>query len=129
MNQAPDITVVLADAPGASRDALAGLIASAPGLTVIAQVSTKAELESVVREGRADIVLLDDRLLRDGTLRASRFDAPFVITGVVDDPAYAHRARRIGAVAWVPKEEPDEILDALRAAGSSAAPAPLVATG
>jgi DNA-binding NarL/FixJ family response regulator len=120
MQSAPDIAVVLADLPGPSRAALAGLIDTAPGLRLAAQVSTSAELDAAVIDQRPDVILLDDRLLRDGTLRASQFDPAVVITGVDDDPAYAQRARRTGAVAWVAKEQSDEMLEALRAAGRTA---------
>jgi DNA-binding NarL/FixJ family response regulator len=125
MHRASDITIVLADLPGTSRRAVAGLIAATPGLALAGQASTLAELRAAVRDGRPDVVLLDDRLLRGGAWRTAAVGAPMVVTGVDDDPAYAARARRIGAAAWVAKDHVDDLLDALRAA----VPRALAATG
>jgi DNA-binding NarL/FixJ family response regulator len=121
MPRLTDIAVLVADARGPSRTALAGLIAGTPGLALAATASTLAELVAALRSSEPDVVLLDDRLLRDGGLRAWPFAARLVITGMDDEPAYAARAREIGAAAWVAKERVDALIDALRGTRAVAA--------
>jgi len=108
-------TVIVADLPGPSRSALASLIAGSPGLALVTSVSSLPELRAALREGEPDVVLLDDRLLRGGGLRRWPFRSRLVITGVDDDPAYAARARQMGADAWIAKERVEALLDALHA--------------
>jgi DNA-binding NarL/FixJ family response regulator len=107
-------TVLVADLPGPSRSALANLIAATPELALAGSVSTLAELRGALRDDRPDVVLLDDRLFRGGRLRSWPFAARLVITGVDDAPAYALRARDLGAV-WIAKERVEALLDALHA--------------
>ncbi len=113
MESAPATTLVVADLPGTSRRAIVGLIAATPGLALSGQASTLPELHAVVRDERPDVVLLDDRLLRGGTWRVGTIAARLVVMGVDDDPAFAARARRIGAEAWIAKDRVDELLQAL----------------
>jgi DNA-binding NarL/FixJ family response regulator len=119
MTNAADTRVVLADYPGVGRSALAVLISEAPGLALVAKASFREEIELALRETRPDVVVVDDRLLRDGAWTADDAGTRLVVMGVDDDPAYRARARRIGAEAWVPKDRADTLLPAvLRRAGA-----------
>jgi len=113
MTDAADTRVVLADYPGVGRSALAVLISETPGLALVAKASIPEEIELALRETRADVVVVDDRLLRDGTWTADDTGTRLVVMGVDDDPAYPARARRIGAEAWVPKDRADALLPAV----------------
>jgi DNA-binding NarL/FixJ family response regulator len=119
MTNAADTRVVLADYPGVGRSALAMLISDTPGLALVAKASFPEEIELTLRETRPDVVVVDDRLLRDGAWTAEDACTRLVVMGVDDDPAYPARARRIGAEAWVPKDRADALLPAvLRRAGA-----------
>ena len=65
-----------------------------------------------------DVLILDDRLVRAGDhvlagLGPQRGHVRVIVIGVDDDPAFAARARRLGADAWVAKDRADEELPAL----------------
>lgn len=113
MRNEADTTVVLADRPGIGRTALAALIADTPGLRLLAKLSDTREAVPVVRELQPDVVVVDDRLLRDDGWSARELDARLVVVGVDDDPGFEARARRIGAEAWIPKERADALLPLL----------------
>jgi two-component system, NarL family, response regulator NreC len=118
MTHAADTRVVLADYPGIARSALALLISETPGLALVAKASYPEEVELALRETRPDVIVVDDRLLRDGAWAVDAPGTRLVVMGVDDDPAYVARARRIGADAWVPKDRADALLPAaLRWAG------------
>ena len=108
-----DTTVVLADKPGVARVALAVLIADAPAVALVGEATTLEELRAIVRDERPDVVVVDDRLVRDAAPSTDELGARLIVTGVDDDPAYVARACRLGAEAWVPKERADELLPAL----------------
>jgi DNA-binding NarL/FixJ family response regulator len=110
MQRLADTTVALADKPGIARAALATLISETEGLALVAEAATLDQLRAAVRDARPDVVVVDDRLLRDAALAAADLGARLVMTGVDDDPAYPARARRIGAEAWVPKDRADLLL-------------------
>jgi DNA-binding NarL/FixJ family response regulator len=113
MHAPADTTVALADCPGSGRAALATLIAATPGVTLAGEAATVDELHAIARDAQPDVVVIDDRLLRNVALRAADLGARLIVTGVDDDPAYAARARRIGADAWVAKDLADELLPAV----------------
>jgi two-component system, NarL family, response regulator NreC len=119
MPNSPDTRVVLADYPGVGRSALAVLITDSPGLELVAKASFPEEIELALRETRPDVVVIDDRMLRDGAWTADAPGTRLIVLGVDDNPAYPARARRIGAEAWVPKDRADTLLPALlRRAGA-----------
>ncbi len=106
------LRVVIADRPGAARTALASLVGDDPRLSLVGLAGSLDELLDIA-PGRADVILLDDRLLRDGQSPVRAMGTRVVMTGVDDDPAYAARARRVGASTWVRKDMADEVLAAL----------------
>ena len=66
MRQTGETRVVLADHPGAGRTVLARLVSETPGVQLVAKVSRPDEIEPAARELAADVVIVDDRLLRHG---------------------------------------------------------------
>ena len=110
-----DTRVLLADAPGAGRRAIAALLLSLPGITLVSEAGSLEELSLERRRTAPDVIVIDDRLLgaaglgpRDAVaVRAERSTATEVLRG---DPSFARRARRIGATAWIAKEHADDLL-------------------
>jgi hypothetical protein len=60
----------------------------------------------------ADVLLIDDRLIDSG-FAGSVDGVRIIVLGMTDDPAFAARARRLGAQAWVAKERAGEELPRL----------------
>src|SRR5215217_6504182 len=104
--------VLLADQPGFSRTALARMLADTPGVTLAGKVSEVEGIAAAVEELEPDVLVVDDRLVRDGHAPASG-GVRLIVVGVDDDPGFAARAQRIGAEAWVPKERADSLLPLL----------------
>ena len=109
---------LLADREGAARRALAGLIGGLKGVTLVGEVAAREHLADAVRRLAPDVVVIDDRLLLAaehplagiGPLRST---VRVIVVGVDIDPAFAARARELGAVAWIAKDRADEDLPRL----------------
>jgi hypothetical protein len=69
-----------------------------------------------VERMQPDVLVVDDRLLAETLARNGRRDVEVIAIGVDDDPGFAARAQRSGAVAWVPKDRADAELPALLSA-------------
>jgi DNA-binding NarL/FixJ family response regulator len=104
-----DTRVVLADLAGPGRDALATLLAGIPGVALIAEVGEPEALHSTIRATHPDVLVVDDRLLMSAADGATRM----IVVGADDDPGFAARAGRLGALAWIPKERADSLLPVL----------------
>jgi DNA-binding NarL/FixJ family response regulator len=109
------VQVVLADLEGTARRVIADLLREAAGVTLVREVGTRSDLARVLRSLRADLIVIDDRLIPDGGhVLAGLGPMPrtprVIVVGVDDDPAFAARARRLGAAAWVAKDRADEDL-------------------
>ena len=107
--EVPPTRVLLVDRAGASRSALATLLSGLPGVALVGEVGEPQDFDSVVRQTCPDLVVVDDRLLPD----AGDHGARTIVVGADDDPGYAERAERFGAIAWVPKEHADSLLPPL----------------
>lgn len=103
--------VLLADLAGPARRALAGLLGELDGVRLVAEAG-RDELAPALRAFHPDVLVIDDRLIRDGDA-ALPLDVRVIVVGVDADPAYAARARILGAEAWVIKDRADEDLPAL----------------
>ena len=79
-------------------------------MTLTEVMTDGSELRDALEELRPDVLVIDDRLLRDGHVLPRQAGLRVIVVGVDDDPAYAARAERLGAVAWVAKERADLIL-------------------
>ncbi len=82
------------DKPGFSHDVIASLIADQPGVALVRDAP--------------DVIVIDDRELA-GAIGSFDRRIPVVVLGADDDPAFAARARRIGA-RWVVKESAATVL-------------------
>ncbi len=107
--------VVLADLDGMGRHALATLLEEQVGVAFVRAVGTRQELARSLRDDRPDVVVIDDRLVAAGDhllagLGPMRRAPRVIVVGVDDDPAFAARAYRLGASAWVAKDRADEDL-------------------
>jgi len=116
---AAPVRVLLADREGAARDALASLLKSLRGVILVAEAGTRTEIAAAIRRLHPDVVVIDDRLVVNSGEHVLAGTGPargpvrVIVIGVDDDPAYAARARRLGAEAWVAKDRADDQLPAL----------------
>jgi DNA-binding NarL/FixJ family response regulator len=128
--------VLIANRQPIVRHGVRALLAGEPDVTVVAETDSGAEAVRLAQQLRPDIVLVDLLLpAPDGisVTRMIRADVPatrvIVMTGV-DEDAAAVEAIRAGAVAYLPKEVPVEVLlRAIRGAttGQVALPAEVAA--
>ncbi len=110
--------VVLADLDGVARRALAALLQRLDGVALVAEIGERSGLSDAVRRHRPDVLIIDDRLLRSVEhvlmgLGPMASPPRVIVIGMIDEPAYAERARRLGAEAWIAKERADEDLPQL----------------
>jgi DNA-binding NarL/FixJ family response regulator len=109
-----ELRVLFADVSGAGRRAIAALLRSMPGVVLVAEAGTAEDLARESRRTAPDAIVIDDRLLNAPGLGPRDADVPVIVVGLDDDPSFARRARRLGAMTWIPKERADELLpDAL----------------
>jgi DNA-binding NarL/FixJ family response regulator len=112
------LRVLLADIESSARHAVAALLHSLEGVALVGVVGAIADVGPELRRTGADVLIIDDRLLRsiDHVLSGSGpLGAPVrvLVVGVDDDPAFAARARDLGADAWIAKDRADDELPAL----------------
>jgi DNA-binding NarL/FixJ family response regulator len=105
-----ELRVLFADVSGAGRRAIAALLRSMPGVVLVAEAGTTEELARETRRTAPDAIIIDDRLLATPGLGPRDADVPVIVVGLDDDPSFARRARRLGAMAWIAKERADELL-------------------
>ena len=108
------VRVLLADREGAARRALAGSLMAIDGVELTGEVGDTAELADVLRITSSEVLVIDDRLLRDmESLIAGLPTVRVLVLGADDDPAFAARAHRLGAETWIAKDRADEQLSTL----------------
>ena len=110
--------VLLADRTGFGRVALATLISTLPRVTLIGEAGSSAELAERLLADRPDVVVVDDRLLPENSNLGTRM----IVVGADDDPGFADRAERHGAVAWIAKDRADSLLPLLLADAANVNP-------
>jgi DNA-binding NarL/FixJ family response regulator len=103
--------VLLADEPGFSRTALARVLTETPGIDVV-EVDRRG-LRDALGRFSPDVLVIDDRLLRNRRRLPGAVGMRSIVVGVDDDPAYALRAADVGAAAWLPKERADLLIRAI----------------
>jgi DNA-binding NarL/FixJ family response regulator len=116
----PATRVLLADHAGRSRNAVAALVAGLDHVALVGEVGDRSDIAAALRRDEPDVLMIDDRLLRDGAhvlsgLGPHRPGLRVIVLGVDDDPAFAERARRLGAEAWVAKDRAGDELPGLLA--------------
>jgi DNA-binding NarL/FixJ family response regulator len=107
--------VLLADREGAARRSVQEALSRLPTVVSVSVVGSREDLATALRRARPDVLVIDDRLLHavDHVLNGSGPLAKplrVIVVGMIDEPAYAARALRIGAEAWVAKDRADEEL-------------------
>jgi DNA-binding NarL/FixJ family response regulator len=104
--------VLLADLAGPARRALAALLGGLDGVQLVGEAGGRDELDPALRSAQPDVLVIDDRLIRAPDARLPK-GVRVIVVGVDDDPAYAARARALGADAWVVKDRAGDDLPAL----------------
>jgi DNA-binding NarL/FixJ family response regulator len=101
--------VLLADRHHQFLAALRSYLDTLPGVLVVAQATTADATMDAAESAAPDVVLVDLELCV-GTLLVKALDqlAPrprVVVASLANDPAYADQALRLGADAWVAKDD------------------------
>lgn len=127
----PRIAIVLADDHEMVRTGLRHVLEAVDGLVVAAEAGTVAEAVALTVEHRPDVLVLDlampDRspgATLDALPEVAERVAParVVILTMQDDPEFARRALRAGAIGYVLKESsPGELVEAVRRAAAGRA--------
>jgi DNA-binding NarL/FixJ family response regulator len=104
------LRVLYVDVSGAGRRAIAALLRSLPDIVLVAEAGTLEELAQERRRTAPDVIVIDDRLLATSGLGPRDADVAVIVVGLDDNPSFARRARRVGALAWIAKERADELL-------------------
>ena len=114
------IRVVVADDHGLVRSGLKALLASS-GISVVAEAQDGRKLLATVREHRPEIALVDLSMpLLDGFEATRRIpsvspETRVVVLSMHDDSRYVDRASRLGAWAYVTKDQaPERLVDVIR---------------
>lgn len=123
------IRVVIVDDHAVVRSGLDQLIGTAEDIELVGSAADGEQAVALVAEGRPDVVLMDLSMpVLDGTEATRRIttDHPgvrvVVLTSFADDRHIAG-ALAAGAIGYVLKHaEPDDLLDAIRAAAAGDAP-------
>ncbi|MER5864895.1 response regulator transcription factor [Kitasatospora sp. NPDC002040] len=116
------IRVVIADDERLVRLGLRAILDAEPDLTVVGEASTGAEVVSVVRELRPDVVLMDvrmpevDGIRATGQLMATLDPAPRVlVVTTFENDDYVYEALRAGAAGFLLKRATaEEMVQAVR---------------
>lgn len=114
------IRVLVADDQTLLRAGLAGIVNTAPDLTVVGEAATGREAVHLARTDRADIVLMDIRMPDMDGLEATRevtttSDTRVLILTTFDLDEYVYTALRNGASGFLLKDTPpQDLLNAIR---------------
>jgi DNA-binding NarL/FixJ family response regulator len=114
------VRVVVADDQALLRAGLAGIVNSAPDLTVVGEAGTGREAVEIVRARHPDVVLMDIRMPGLDGIEATRLitagdHARVVILTTFDLDEYVYAALRGGASGFLLKDTPPrDLLAAIR---------------
>jgi two-component system NarL family response regulator len=127
-----EIKVMLVDDHPAFRKGLAALLASEPGLRVIAETGDGREALALYRQKKPDVVLMDLRLPGMGGVEATLAirnefpEARIIVLTTFDTDEDIYRAIQSGASSYLLKDTPDEELSAtIRAVFAGQHPLPV----
>jgi DNA-binding NarL/FixJ family response regulator len=114
------IRLVVVDDHPVVREGTAALLATQPGIVVVATAGSIEEASTAIADHQPDVLLLDIRLGSDSGLRLLTEAIPdprpaIIVLTAYDYPQYAEAALRLGASGFVLKTAPlAELLDAIR---------------
>ena len=115
-DEAPEITIVLADDHRVVRSGLRLLLQGEPGMHVVGETGDVPGVLRMVEMRKPDVLVLDLNMPGPRSLpaipeiRAASPATRVVVLTMQNDPAYAREALQIGASAYVLKEAADEEL-------------------
>jgi DNA-binding NarL/FixJ family response regulator len=112
MTENGHLRVLLADREGFARDAIASLVRELDGVLLVGEIDERAGIEQAVLDSGAHVLVVDDRMVGE-TL--ADLGVRVLVLGLDDEPAYAARAERLGAEAWIVKQDAVEQLPELLA--------------
>ena len=124
-DEAPEITIVLADDHRVVRSGLRLLLQGEPGMHVVGETGDVPGALKMVAARRPDVLVLDLNMPGPPSLpaipeiKAVSENTRVVVLTMQDDPAFAREALQTGASAYVLKEAADEeLVRAVRAAAA-----------
>jgi DNA-binding NarL/FixJ family response regulator len=127
-----DLTVIVADPHRATARAITQMLASQPGLAVVAQAEDQSSLVRLLKRHMPSVLVLDRAALRNQDLRQLALVAQasphteVLVVGMRSDGQWAREAQSRGAYGYLAKDSSPEdwvaVLQAMAeaAAGSSA---------
>jgi two-component system, NarL family, invasion response regulator UvrY len=115
------IKVLLVDDHELVRTGIKSLLASASGISVIAEASSGEDAIKIAREKQPNVVLMDLKMRGISGLEATRKilhhdpDAKILVLTVCNDDVFPIRLLRAGASGYLTKDcDPDEMIRAIR---------------
>lgn len=124
----PPIRVLLADDEGMVRAGVASILATDPGIAVVAEAADGREAVDLARAHTPDLALLDIRMpVLDGLAAATELrrtlpELKLIMLTTFDEDAYVARALSLGASGFLLKaSDPRELLLGVRAVADGAA--------
>jgi two-component system, NarL family, response regulator len=128
------IRVLIADDHAMVRKAIAGLLATEPGIVIVGEVDDGEQAIAAFRQHRPDVTLMDLRMPHKGgveaitEIRREFPDARFIVLTTYDDDADIHAALQAGARGYLLKEMTfEQLVEGVRTvhAGGDVVPAEL----
>lgn len=123
------LRVVLVDDHAVVRRGLADLLSSAPDLTVVGTAGDGAEAQSVVRDTRPDVVVMDLQMPGTDGVEATRqilaadSDVQVLVLTSFSDSERIMAALDAGAVGYLLKDaDPDDVIEGVRAVARGESP-------
>ena len=113
--------IMIVDDHAVVREGLARLICQAKGLDVCGEAQNAVEAMKILATGQVDLVIMDisiegmNGIQLTEKIKSLYPDLPVIMLTMHDDPAYARRAFRAGAVGYIAKDEASEsVIKAIR---------------
>jgi len=116
MIKTPNIRILLVDDHAIVREGYRSLLAKQPGLRVVAEAADGAEAYRQFKQYQPDVVITDISLPGSSGLeliariRHRRTDAKILVFSMHQNPDFAAQAMRAGALGYVTKSSPPEVL-------------------
>lgn len=113
--------ILIVDDHAVVREGLTRLICGANGLDVCGGAQNAVEAMKILAAGQVDLVIMDISIKGMSGIQLTEKikslypDLPVIMLTMHDDPAYARRAFRAGAIGYIAKDEASEsVIKAIR---------------